>query len=141
VPDCAPCIGEYFARQWSMRRRLLVTLIVLVVVAAGVFLSVRANGPRYSTSVRGELLISGGVPPGTRRPTEGQVTAVSASGRSFDVSVTANGKFTLRLPPGQYKLSGHSPQFGGGKYECLAPRAVTVALNRPVRTDVVCIEI
>lgn len=124
-----------------MRRWIVVTLIVLVIGAIGGVLFVRASTPRYPESIRGELLISGGAPPGKPRPTAGEVTAVNTVGRSFDVSVSSNGKFKLSLPIGKYTLIGFSPQFGGGKYKCMAQRTVIIARNRVNRVNVVCVEL
>lgn len=102
--------------------------------------ALRASGPQYHASVEGQLLISGGPPPGKSRPSEGEITARNVSGQSFAVSVPATGKFTLRLPAGTYSLIGTSPQFGSGRYKCLARQKVTVPQNKSTHENVVCAE-
>src|SRR5580693_3494571 len=116
-----------------MRRRLaVIVLIVLIVGASIAVFTLRANFPHYTASVRGQLLISGGPPPGTPRPSEGEVSARNASGQVFAVSVPSTGEFTLPLPAGRYALTGTSPQFGAGQYKCFAPRKVTVQRDKSV---------
>jgi hypothetical protein len=124
-----------------MRGRPVVIVLGLVLVGAmSVVLTLQANTPQYLSSIKGQLLISGGPAPGTPRPSEGEVTARNAGGLSFAVSVPLTGRFTLQLPAGTYSLTGSSPQFAGGHYKCLAQRKVTVSKGKSTHEDVVCNE-
>jgi hypothetical protein len=124
-----------------MRSRVVVTALSLLVVGAlGVVLTLQSRTPHYGSAVKGQLLISGGPPPGTLRPTDGEVTARNASGQSFSISVPSTGKFTLQLPAGKYSLTGSSPQFGNGQYKCSALRMVTVFKGTSIHAVVYCPE-
>jgi hypothetical protein len=56
----------------------------------------------------------------------------------MDVATDAHGRFQLRLPPGHYVLTGHSPQFGDDQYPCQARDSLVVTKGAPVRMDVLC---
>lgn len=56
----------------------------------------------------------------------------------MDVATDANGHFHLRLPPGRYVQSGHSPQYGDGRYACRAEGSLVVSKGAPVRMNVLC---
>jgi hypothetical protein len=126
-----------------MRSRAIVTILSLVVVvgALSFVLALHSSTPPYDASVKGQLLISGGPLPGTPRPSDGEVTAKNASGKSFSISVAPNGVFTLQLPPGKYTLTGSSPQFGNGQYKCFALRSVTVFKGKSIHHNVFCSEL
>jgi len=70
----------------------------------------------------------------------GEVTATNSSGQSFTASAPATGMFTLHLPAGTYALTGSSPQFGSGKYKCMAQREITVFNGKPAHENVFCPE-
>ncbi len=55
-----------------------------------------------------------------------------------DVATDAHGRFHLRLPPGHYVLTGHSPQYGDGRYPCQAEGSLVVTKGAPVRMNVLC---
>jgi hypothetical protein len=51
------------------------------------------------------------------------------------------GAFSISLPPGSYRLVGHSPRFGGGScfpYSSDPADAVSVIAGTTVDTDVFC---
>lgn len=54
------------------------------------------------------------------------------------VQTDADGRFHLRLPPGRYRVIGHSPQYEDGRYPCRAAGTLVVTKGVPVRVDVVC---
>lgn len=124
-----------------MRSRLAVTTLSLLVVGAlSVAITIQSSNSHYDAAVKGQLLISGGPPPGTPRPTNGEVTATNTSGESFAVSVPSTGRFTLKLPAGKYSLTGSSPEFGNGKYRCSALKRVTVFKDQSIHEVVYCPE-
>ena len=124
-----------------MRGRVVVaSLSLLFVGELSAVLALHTNTPRYHSAVTGQLLISGGPAPGTPRPSLGEVTARSANGQSFSISVPSSGKFTLQLPAGKYKLTGSSPQFGNGQYKCAALASMTVLKGKSIHDDVYCSE-
>jgi hypothetical protein len=124
-----------------MRSRTIVTTLSLLFVGTfSVVLTLHSSTPHYNNAVTGQLLITGGPAPGTPRPSDGQVTARSVAGGSFSTSVPSSGKFILRLPAGNYILSGSSPQFGNGQYRCFAPRTVTILKDKAIQQDVFCSE-
>jgi len=67
----------------------------------------------------------------------GTVTATRSDGDATTVTTGSDGSFQLRLAPGNYSLSGSSPQVDGGTTECASPAAVTVGRS-PQDTDVLC---
>jgi len=124
-----------------MRRRVVITILsILVVGVLSAVLTLISSSPHYDEAVLGQLLISGGPAPGTPRPSDGEVTARSASGQLFSLSVPSSGRFTLQLPAGKYSLTGSSPQFGNGHYKCIALRTVTVSKGKTSHENVYCPE-
>ena len=93
-------------------------------------------GPRQT--VTGLLIRVGG--PATlshqqnRAPLAGTVDARNATGAQFTTTTGNNGRFQLSLPPGTYRLTGHSPQVIVFSQQelCLAARAVHVTRYRPL---------
>jgi len=79
----------------------------------------------------------GGSPPGVARPVRGTVTAAASSGARCEVTVRNDGRFDLDLARGVYHLTGRSPLFGGGKYQCSADRRVALVDKRVV-ANVIC---
>jgi hypothetical protein len=55
-----------------------------------------------------------------------------------DVATDAHGRFHLRLPPGRYRVTGQSPQYGDGRYQCQARHSLLVVKGATVRLDVLC---
>jgi hypothetical protein len=67
--------------------------------------------------------------------------ADSESGRTRLVSVDADGRFSARLKPGKYAITGRSPQYNGGHvYDCQAQGVAVVKADRTLVRNVVCIE-
>lgn len=100
------------------------------------------NTGHTPTPVRvvGRLLGVGGPAPGTARPFPGRITVreVGTPVNAWTVRTTAGGAYVVRLPPGRWHLSGHSPVYDGGHAECLAPHVVTVRGEHPVHINVYC---
>ena len=86
--------------------------------------------------VRGRLLTEGG-PPGT--PALGEPGSVTAGGTvRRTVRTDARGRFRLWLPAGRYRLTGHSPRYGAGRYLCRAAGTLVVDGRTPGPVQVVC---
>jgi hypothetical protein len=50
------------------------------------------------------------------------------------------GRFSIELPLGEYRVTGHSPEYGNGTYICRANPTPTVARANPVsRIEVDCL--
>jgi hypothetical protein len=86
----------------------------------------------------------GGPPPGLNKPLVGTVLAVSDSGDRCSIAVGAENASHFDLSPGVYTITGRSPSFGAGRYECTAERQVTVderppnSRGGPIFVTVVC---
>jgi hypothetical protein len=111
------------------------------IVARTILYSLRA----YSTighplqtagTIAGTLVRVGGPAPGaTVLP--GQVTARNSVGRKFTMTVGKSGKFVLSVPPGVYKLTGHSPLVR--QETCMATKPVRVKMGQGIRgVEVIC---
>jgi len=89
------------------------------------------HGP-VTGDVAGRLLREGGPPgPGDQsglRPMAGTVTFTSAAHR-VTVRVGKSGTFSVRLPPGRYRVSG----------PCSRPAPVTVAAHHTAHVKIICI--
>lgn len=115
--------------------------IYSVIAAAMVTISILTScsdqsGPRQT--VTGLLIRVGG--PVTlnhqqnQLPLPGTVVAQNvAGGGLFTATTGKNGRFQLSLPPGTYRLTGHSPQVMGNDQQelCSAGRTVHVTSRRP----------
>lgn len=87
--------------------------------------------------VRGRMLYTGGPAPGhARAATPGTVTLQGPS--TVQVPVDRRGRFHVSVAGGTYHLTGHSPEYGHGKYLCRAPHAVTVDPANTSHVQVYC---
>jgi len=117
--------------QAHMRR---VGCVTAAAVASVSILAGCSGQPGPHQSVTGLLVRVGGPAPGSPVPLPGTVVARNAAGGQFTTTTGNNGRFQLSLPPGTYRLTGHSPQvMGDGHQElCRAVRAVHVTRSRPL---------
>jgi hypothetical protein len=118
----------------------LIGLPLAAVCLAGSVAACSGPGPAEGT-VAGHLYGVGGpatisVPP-SARAWPGTVILVG-SGVHVDVSVGANGTFSVVVPVGRYTVTGHSPRFGSGTYLCQAAGVVTVTSGHTTKADVLC---
>jgi hypothetical protein len=90
------------------------------------------SGPHQA--VTGLFVRVGGPPPGSPVPLPGTVVARNAAGGQFTTTTGKDGRFQLSLPPGTYRLTGHSPQLMGDSNQelCHAARIVHVTRHKPV---------
>jgi hypothetical protein len=106
--------------------------------AAGGIVSTRpaVDGTGTRVDVTGRLEGVGGPAPGAPRGWRGSVSWAGPTHGT--VRVDSDGLFMLSLPPGRYRLTGHSPQYGDGNYLCQAPHPLVVRAGRPLHLDVLC---
>jgi len=86
------------------------------------------SGPHQT--VMGFLVRVGGPAPGSPVPLSGTVIARNTAGEQFTTTTGNDGRFQLSLPPGTYRLTGHSPQVMGDGQQLLCHAARTVHMNR-----------
>jgi hypothetical protein len=86
--------------------------------------------------VRGQLRTTGG-PAGA--PSDRWPGTITVDGPVHtSVPTDAQGRFRLLLPPGRYRLTGHSPRYGDGRYQCRAADPLVVRAQTPTHVDVLC---
>lgn len=74
-------------------------------------------------------------------PLPGTVVARNTAGQQFTATAGNDGRFQLSLPPGTYRLTGHSPQVWVNNQQmlCTAQGAVRVTRHQPLhRVWVIC---
>jgi len=107
-------------------------------VAAGIFIlgcsGQTADGQTVTgmlVRVGGPATLSGPPPP---LPLPGTVVARNAAGQQFTATAGNDGRFELSLPPGRYRLTGHSPQVWVNNQQmlCSAQDAIHVTKRRPL---------
>ena len=110
---------------------LLAVLLLAVLLLAGCA-APAGHGP-VKGEVTGRLLREGGpASPGGQpgqRPMPGTVTFTSTSDRRVMVRAGSSGTFSVRLPPGRYRVSG----------PCSRPSPVTVTARHTVHVKIICI--
>jgi len=118
----------------------LTGLTLAAVCLAGFTTACSALGPAHST-LTGHLYGVGGpatvTAPPSPRPWPGTVT-VTDSGVHLDIRVGADGAYSVRVPPGRYTVTGHSPLYGNGTYLCQAAGMATVTSGHTTKADVLC---
>lgn len=113
---------------------------VLAVLAVGIAVLAACGGSLgYHQTVRGTFVRVGGPAPGPAVPLPGPITARTATGETFTATAGRDGRFTLSLPPGTYRVTGRSPLMQAGQMSCAATAELRVSRGQPVRlVTVVC---
>lgn len=95
--------------------------------------------PPPSALVRGTLQQVGG-PAGTQpKPLSGRITFRHADGAVATTSVDESGRYAIALDPGDYTITGTSPQFQGGAVDCTTVKPViTLTVEDVTVADVLC---
>jgi hypothetical protein len=118
----------------------LTGLTLAAVCLAGFTTACSTLGPADGT-VTGHLYGVGGpatvTAPPSPRPWPGTVT-VTGSGVQLDIRVGADGTYSVRVGPGRYTVTGHSPLYGNGTYLCQAAGMATVTSRHTTKADVLC---
>lgn len=114
--------------------------VAAAVCLAGFTTACSGPGPADGT-LTGHLYGVGGpatiAAPPSPRPWPGTVT-VTGPGVHLDVSVGADGAYSVRVPPGRYTVTGHSPLYGSGTALCQAVGIATVTSGHSTLADVLC---
>jgi hypothetical protein len=108
-------------------------VIAAAVASVSILVGCSGQSDPHQT-VTGLLVRVGGPAPGSPVPLPGTVVAQNATGEQFTTTTGKDGRFQLSLPPGTYRLTGHSPQVMGGGQQllCRAERTVHVTRHKPV---------
>ena len=122
-----------------MRKVLLLALQCGLAPACTAWHPTAANSTTASTSTTygvptGEVTGVFGLATLTFSPGVGTITA-QTMGQQYTASSGSNGRFSLRLPPGTYLLSGRSENGGG---YCPAPSPVIVEAGATYEVDITC---
>ena len=111
-------------------------------LASGVLMSSCGSTAVVTGTIKGQLLLSGGPPPGQNRPTNGYVAATRSVGHFtfvYSTAVSHNGQSVLHPPAGTYSLTGSSPSYDGGEGKCFGSKKFTVSQSQK-RAIVYCLE-
>lgn len=104
-------------------------IAVLAVGLAG--LAGCGGNPGYHQTVPGTFVRVGGPAPGSPVPLPGTITARTATGQTFTATAGRDGRFTLSLPPGTYRVTGRSPLMQSGQMTCAATAELHVSRGQP----------
>ena len=85
----------------------------------------------YHQMVPGTFVRVGGPAPGSPVPLPGTITARGATGETFTATAGRNGRFTLLLPAGAYRVTGRSPLMQSGQMVCVATAELYVIRGKP----------
>ena len=121
------------------RREVRIPMICLPLAAvclAGFTTACSGQGPADGT-LTGHLYGVGGPAPGLPRPWPGTVT-LTGPGVHLEVPVSADGAYSVRVPPGRYTVTGHSPLYESGTALCQAAGVATVTSGHSTKADVLC---
>ncbi len=112
----------------------------MAVVAVGIAVLAGCSGsPVFHQAVPGKFVRVGGPPPGSPVPLPGTIAARAATGETLTASAGRDGRFTLSLPPGTYRVTGRSPLAQSGQMICAATAQLRVTRGKPARpVTVVC---
>ncbi len=112
-----------------------------VFVASSVSLLLLASGSAVQSTppgtVSGRLEVTGVT---ASRPLPGTVVFTSSSGKSRSVEVGPNGSIGIRLAPGTWEATGHSPLVMSESREltCRSMTPVVVRSGRTTHVNVIC---
>jgi hypothetical protein len=98
-----------------------------------------SNSSTPNGIVEGSMQEIGGMVRGGR-PIPGTLVATGADGELHTTAVDKYGRFSIELPSGEYRVTGHSPLYGNGRYTCGAkPTPTVVHANRVSHVKVDCL--
>ena len=108
-----------------------------MVVALVVLFVAGCSGSDTTTTVHGMLRMTGG-PSGATQPGVPGNVFFDAGGERTTATASPDGTFSVQLPPGEYRVTGTSPQYGSGKGTCRADRTLKVGRPQVRRVVVAC---
>lgn len=133
-PPFDELLRRHQRRTWR-RRGLGAVAVAAAALAAGITLpgvlgtasqpGRTPGGPPPTSEVTGQLVEVGGPPPGAPRGVAGTVR-FSGHGRTVSVATGADGHFAVALAAGTYTVTGTSPLYGDGHYQCQADGPLVV---------------
>ncbi len=90
--------------------------------------------------ITGVLEASGGPAPGSPRPLPGTVTIRARNGQTTKTAVGPNGDFSASVPVGQYTVTGRSPFYQNGQWDCLLspPATITATTGSTAQVTLSC---
>ena len=99
------------------------------------------NGPPGPTGIMTGTLQAVGGPPGDGpRGLSGEVTLHGTNGNIAVITAGANGRFSVPVTVGTYRVSGRSPRYQGGTADCHASGPITVTKGVTSSVEVDCQE-
>ena len=112
------------------------------VISVSVMLAANCGGAPGKGTLSGHLFIAGGPLPlgSTTRPPQpvsGHVVARSHAG-AYTATAGSDGRYTMRIPPGTYVVTGTSPNYNDSHSPCPADKPITVLLDQARNADVYC---
>ena len=108
-----------------------------LVVVAGVLSSVTACGGSDTTKVTGVLRMTGG-PSGATQPGVPGKVFFDRDGERTTATASPDGTFSVSLSPGEYQVTGMSPQYGSGQGTCRTDASLKVGRSQVQGVVVAC---
>jgi hypothetical protein len=106
-------------------------------IACALLLSSCVRHQPSTGSIEGTLRLIGG-PNNVMFKATGTVTASGSRGEAKVAHAGSDGRFTLRLRPGDYVVSGSSPAYNENNGGCTTANTVTVRRSQVAKVDVIC---
>lgn len=89
-------------------------------------------------TVQGRLMHAGGPSGVGSGPWAGTLRIVGPN-TDLKAKIGANGRFSILLPPGRYRVTATSPRYNSGRVPCRTTPAVTeIKADQTVSADVIC---
>jgi hypothetical protein len=120
----------------ALRRRGVRSILVGLALAV-VFLAGCSGRSGAEGTLAGHLYGVGGPAPGLPRPWPGTVT-LTGPGVHQDISVGADGSYSVTVPVGRYSVVGRSPLYESDAALCRATEVATVTSGHTTTADVLC---
>ncbi|MFL6060437.1 MAG: carboxypeptidase-like regulatory domain-containing protein [Marmoricola sp.] len=92
--------------------------------------------------VSGHLIAVGG-PAGTPdRDLAGKLSIKGSDGSTVTHDIGADGRYDIRLSPGDYRITATSPGYEGGAAPCVTdPVVTTISVDKTTTADIICLEL
>jgi hypothetical protein len=145
-------IDPEVARRHRLTGGLAAAAVAAIVAGAAILLgpdrTVTPSRPGFATNspaaalltVTGVLRAVGGPAIATPRGLPGIVAFTGRHGTSFTARTGTDGRFTVKVPPGYYDVTGTSPLYNDGRAACRAASPAVVEAAQMPTVDVDCVE-